>query len=665
MTKITINNVSLDPTQQRDEIQRFHLASPTADTSNYILIQTNQPLNRTQKSELEQLEIEILEYVPELTYICRYAPSDLNVIRALPYVEWVNIYLEDFKISSKLRQTEPTTQTTNLLTLRPIDRSRSQQTKQVEVVFHHNASITEDVRQQVAAAARLNPDDLQFSSHSVKISVQPQYLEELAKIDQVRHIEEYVAPKLFNNVAVGILTADTIHSIGLEGANQVIAVCDTGFDKGSTTDAHPAFKDRVIKLYALGRSIANDPNGHGTHVAGSVLGDGTSSTMGGAIRGTAPKAKLVLQSVLDPRGGLGGLPLDLNDLFKVPYNNDAARVHTNSWGAPVSGEYTQSSEQVDEFVWNHRDCVICFAAGNEGTDNDGNGVIDSGSIGSPGSAKNCITVGATENNRSDQSKPYSAISYTSEPIASDGWSDDPEGMVAFSSRGPTRNKRIKPDVVAPGTAILSAHSRDARIDDFFGKSLDPLYAFLAGTSMATPLVAGCAAVVREYFQTKHSHQPSAALVKAMLINGAKNISGQYVPSESGRTPNFTEGFGRVDLAATVAEPIIFTDEVTQLDTGEEESIRINISSPNSVLKVTLAWTDPPGEALQNDLDLIVRTANGQERHGNMRGISTKFDRFNNVEQVIWSNVPIGAIVIVVRAYRTLLPQSYALVAQIL
>lgn len=665
MTKITINNISLDPIQQREEIQRFRLASPSATTSNYILIQTNQPLNRTQKNELEELGIEILEYVPEQTYICRYVPSDLDVIRALPYVEWVNIYLENFKVSPKLRGTVPTAQTTNLLALSPSERSRSQQPKQVEVVFHHNVSITDEVRQQVAAAARLNPDDLQFSSHSVRLSVQPQYLEELAKIDQVRHIEEYVAPKLYNNVAVGVLTADTVHSIGLEGANQVIAICDTGFDKGSTTDVHPAFTDRVLKLYALGRSTANDPDGHGTHVAGSVLGDGTSATMGGAIRGTAPKAKLVLQSVLDRRGGLGGLPFDLNDLFKVPYDNDAARVHTNSWGAAVSGEYTQSSEQVDEFVWTHRDCVICFAAGNEGTDSDSNGVIDAGSIGSPGSAKNCITVGATENNRSDQSKPYALLGYATEPIASDGWSDDPEGMVAFSSRGPTRNQRIKPDVVAPGTAILSTLSRDARIDDFFGKSLDPLYAFLAGTSMATPLVAGCAAVVREYFQTKHSHQPSAALVKAMLINGAKNITGQYVPSESGRIPNFAEGFGRVDLAATVAKPINFKDEATQLDTGEEETTRVNVSSPNSILKVTLVWTDPPGEALQNDLDLIVRAANGQERHGNMRGTSIKFDRFNNVEQVIWSNIPIGDVAIVVRAYRTLLPQSYALVARLL
>lgn len=671
MAKITINGVSIDPDAQRKAMGVAGLISPDSSTSNYILIQTTQPLNRDQKNQLATLGVEILEFVPENTFIARYEPANLDAIRNLLFVEWANVYLEGFKIPPQLRSGQVNKNTNNLLALGDVEPPILQQPKRVEVVFHNNVSIDDNLRDRVAAAARLNPEDLQFSNNAVKLTVQPRFLEDLAKIDEVRHIEEFVPRQLFNNVALGILNADKTHTtVNLQGENQVVAVADTGFDKGSTTNVHPAFTDRVVKLYPLGRSTANDPNGHGTHVAGSVLGDGKSETMGGPIRGSAPKAKLVFQSILDRQGELGGLPDDLNNLFKVPYENDGARVHTNSWGGPAFGRYTIDSQQVDQFVWEHRDMVICFAAGNDGVDRNSNGVIDNGSIGAPGTAKNCITVGATENNRPEQSKPYSTFGqYRVEPIASDGWSNNAEGMAAFSSRGPTRNERIKPDVVAPGTAILSTRSRDAQIDSFFGTSTDPLYAFLAGTSMATPLVAGCAAVVREYFQTEQKHQPTAALVKAMLINGAKDIVGQYVPSETGEIPNFSEGFGRVDLAATVGprgdnERVIFKDEATALETGEEEKTEVEVSESDSLVKVTLVWTDFPGEALQNDLDLIVRTPDGQERHGNLPPSSTEFDRRNNVEQVVWTDVPAGKVEIVVRAYRIINPQSYALVVRI-
>jgi serine protease AprX len=670
MPKITINGISLDPDSQRNSLNAANLISEDSSTSNYIIVQTSQPLDRQQKSELTTLGATILEYAPENTYICSYPPTDLNPIRDLAFVDWANIYLKDFKIEPRLRSSTPNNDRANLLELKPIESSISRQPKQVNIILHNNISIDDSLRERLAAAVRLNPSDLEFSGNSVKLSVQAQYLNDVAKIDEVRNIEEYTPPQLFNNIASGIINAERTHQeASFEGEGQIIAVCDTGLDKGSTTDLHPDFTSRVLKLYALGRSTANDPDGHGTHVAGSVLGSGTSATMGGKIQGTAPKAKLIFQSVLDARGGLGGLPNNLENLFKVAYN-DGAKVHTNSWGLKDSrGRYTANSSQIDKFVWENRDLVICVAAGNDGSDRDRNGLVDRGSVTAPGTAKNCITVGATENNRPDQSKPYSIFGFSAEPIASDSWSNNSEGMAAFSSRGPTRDGRIKPDIVAPGTTILSTASRVATYDPIYGKSLDPLYAFLAGTSMATPLVAGCVAVIREYFQKRYSIQPSAALVKAMAINGAKNIAGQYVPSEAGAIPNFAEGFGRIDLAASTEvgigrQRIIFKDEATKLDTGEEEKTEIELALGESSLKVTLVWTDPPGEALQNDLDLIVRRADGRERHGNVASSSPDFDRTNNVEQVIWSGLPIGTIDIIVRAHRILPLQSYALIVRV-
>jgi hypothetical protein len=127
-------------------------------------------------------------------------------------------------------------------------------------------------------------------------------------------------------------------------------------------------------------------------------------------------------------------------------------------------------------------------------------------------------------------------------------------MAAFSGRGPVQNGRTKPDVVAPGTAILSTRSRATQAMQTIGwlASPDPLYFNDGGTSMPTPLVAGCAAVVRQFLTTAGGiATPSAALVKAMLINGATPIKDQYTPPEVGAIPDISEGFGRVDIPATV------------------------------------------------------------------------------------------------------------------
>ena len=198
--------------------------------------------------------------------------------------------------------------------------------------------------------------------------------------------------------------------------------------------------------------------------------------------------------------------------------------------------------------------------------------------------------------------------------------------------------------------------------------------------MATPLVAGCVAVLRETLVKNGVADPIAALLKALLINGAVELIGQYSPSEAGTSPNNNSGFGRVNLAQSVIIPGIARDggagEGGPLEQGSEDTITVEIpadgprdnqsdastaeagTTSGVTLKVTLLWSDPPGSALQNDLDLIVRV-NGQERHGNM-GTSNKFDRQNNVEQVVWTNIPSGKVEIVIRAFRIArFPQRYA------
>lgn len=185
--------------------------------------------------------------------------------------------------------------------------------------------------------------------------------------------------------------------------------------------------------------------------------------------------------------------------------------------------------------------------------------------------------------------------------------------------------------------------------------------------MATPLVAGSVAVIRQFLRAEHKMSaPSAALLKALVINGAHLLAGQYVPSEAGAAPNNSQGFGRVDVRAVVGPyapnaSIKFFEESKALDTGESQTFSMVVPSTARQLKVTLVWTDPPGEGLQSDLDLTVKIGTA-ELHGNMPIGSMDFDRTNNVEQVVWTNVTQGTAEIRVSAFSiSVAEQTFALV----
>ncbi|HFD39337.1 MAG TPA: hypothetical protein ENJ31_05755, partial [Anaerolineae bacterium] len=433
----------------------------------------------------------------------------------------------------------------------------------------------------------------------VRVQLPVAALAPAARLDEVLWIEPYREPELLNDVGGGqIMRADEIRAdLGLYGSGQTVAVCDTGLDTGNETTLSADFKPQFVKAYALGRPTLNDwsdNNGHGTHVAGSVLGNGTLSgsdpsahDYSGSFAGVAPEASLVFQSVEDALGRLGGIPADLADLFTPPYN-DGARIHTNSWGAPVAGAYTNDSAMVDSFTWNHPDMFILYAAGNEGTDANADGVVDLDALDSPGTAKNALTVGASENLRPTLNVTWGGgwpDDYTANPIRDDLLADDDNGMAAFSSRGPTDDGRIKPDITAPGTFIVSARSHDPAAGTGWGVYNDD-YLYMGGTSMATPLTAGAAAIVREWLTEQRGvSSPSGALMKAVLLNGAADMApGQYGTGSTQEIPdsrpNPVSGWGRVDLVESLNPPaprrVWFDDHTTGLSTGGSVQYQLTI-----------------------------------------------------------------------------------------
>jgi subtilisin family serine protease len=675
MASITINGITIDPEAAPARLAGLEFGKPNADTSDFVLVQPSHPLNQAERDQLQAAGAEIRYGVPG--GIVSYFPgTDLEALRTLPFVDRVVEYPTQVKLSPSLRGLEPQVGGIPVALAVLSDPDPMDPTPvTIDALLHPGVDPMAELP-KVAAAAHLPEAELTVAGDKIRMTCKRRRLNDVAAVDGVRSLQEVVQNKLANNIARQILRAPPLPDNAghpFDGSGEVVAVADTGFDRGMANAPHPAFEGRVKTLYPIGRvGRTDDPHGHGTHVAGSVLGDGTSAANGGRISGTAPGATLVLQSLLDDANGLR-LPLNLNDLFRVPYDADGARIHTNSWGSKGHfGQYDSQSREVDEFVYTHRDMLICFAAGNDGADANGDGRIDGGSVTPPGTAKNCLTVGASENNRPGFSSTYGEgwpSKFPAKPVRDNRVADDPDGMAEFSSRGPTHDNRIKPEVVAPGTFVLSTRSR-ATLSHGWGLSDDRLYMYDGGTSMATPLVAGCAAALRAFLRTQHKvASPSAALMKEMLINAAHDMSSTIEQNDTGRTPNNSEGFGRINLGAAIGpyepgETLQFQDEGTQLDTGESELFTFAIPHAGGRIRATLVWTDPPGEGLQNDLDLIVQS-NGIERHGNMAAGSRRFDRVNNVEQVIWSNLPQGQVSVTVRAHSiTRFKQDYALVVRI-
>ncbi len=396
---------------------------------------------------------------------------------------------------------------------------------------------------------------------------------------------------------------DSAHAniVPYTGTDEIVAVADTGLSTGDPATVHASFQptnDRIVSaLFYPGVAGNNDwaDNSirHGTHVSGTILGnDGTN------YKGMAPDAKLVIQSLKVPGVPRAVASPPYSVLFGDAYNA-GARIHNNSWGGG-GNTYAVDSQQIDAFQWERKDFSILFAAGNDGP--------GFNTLGEQANSKNVITVGATQNNKAGL---------------------NPDRLGSFSSKGPAGDGRIKPDIVAPGQQVRSTVDTNT-------------YANMTGTSMATPVTSGSLALIRQKYGSV-----SSALLKALLINGAKANGLMDQSNNALSCPNSALGWGRVDVEKSTEPGISFWDVTgtNGLMTGETFTVNVEVYDSNKPLKINLVYTDAPGtpgapKALVNDLNLVVRDPLGNVFRGNLfdtEGISITpafiADDLNNVEGV--------------------------------
>jgi hypothetical protein len=387
--------------------------------------------------------------------------------------------------------------------------------------------------------------------------------------------------------------------------------------------------------------------------------------------GVAPFVKVGSSVIFDPNTFT--FP-NFNNLQARAYN-DGARISSNSWGAPVGGAYNSDSQAYDTLVRDaqpaasvfptagNQEMVIIFAAGNDGP--------GANTVGAPGTGKNMITIGASENVQAFGGADGSGVSDTGANNLND--------IIGFSSRGPLDDSRVKPDLVGPGTHVSGGVWQQNPIDTGNGVA-DPafngtgvsggvgganffpagqqFYTASSGTSHSTPAVAGGAALVRQYFINQGLTPPSPAMTKAYLLNATRYLTGT---GANDTLFSNNQGMGLMNLGtafdgvARVLRDQVAADMFTA--TGQARVFTGVISDPSKPFRVSLTWTDAPGatvgNAFNNNLDLIV-TIGGNTYQGNVfSGANSTTggaaDLRNNVESVFLPAGVSGSFVVRVQA----------------
>jgi hypothetical protein len=571
-----------------------------------VIIQFDQLPAETARLELEAAGIELLEYIPDRAYTAviksqiSFSVLQRAGARAI------------FELSAEQKM-HPDLARNNL----PAWSVRSAGMADVWISFPKTFSAGE-VRQQLTASGIqiTSTDYIQYNIVAIKIPrnrIQSlaslpfiEYMQPAPHGDQLLNIESR------SNTKANLLnTALVAGGYNLKGEGVTVGVGDN-----SDIHYHVDFTGRNINRAAIGH------NHHGTHVSGTLGAGGIRME---EYRGYVPKSTIISQAF---SGIIKNASSYVTDYNMVVTNNSYGDV---TGDCNYMGYYDLQSRILDLQAASLPNLQNVFAAGNDGTLTcspypAGFRTVLSGYQ----TAKNVITVGSVQKNKS---------------------------LSSFSSRGPVSDGRIKPEITATGSAIISTIPWNIH-----GNS--------NGTSMATPGVSGGAALLYQYYrQLNGNANPKNGLIKALLCNGADDL---------GNTgPDYSFGFGNMNLLRSAEMLQAGRYYISSVNNAVNNTHSFSVPANTAQLKVMLYWNDPASTvyattSLINDLDLELTTPASSTVFplvldtvsSNVNNTATNGpDHTNNIEQVVITNPATGNYTVTVKGTSVTqsAPQEYFVV----
>src|SRR6266540_3623777 len=611
------------------------------------------PIQDSWLKELEQTGVEIITYAPNNAYVVlaneRAAGELIKMKAASPFVQWVGAFQRAYKLTPGLQAASQGDGSRLVrVTVQVIDNGEGQ--------FKAGA---------LRASARQYFGERRVLKYrNLRLEIPVSQLAELAKSDEVFAIEEDAGPVRLDE-AQGQIVAGNLAGAAPSGPGYLAWLASKGFnssqffsfavnvvDDAPSLRGHPDLPNARVAFENNPTNQSPFQGGHG-FLNSQIIGGFNDGL------GIVPWARVGATAIFGPDFGSD---LATPTSWEETAYGQGARISSNSWGlidqstfppTPIT-RYNATAQEYDRIVRDaqggapgNQQLAVVFAAGNDGPSEN--------TVSTPGSAKNVITVGASENVR---------MTGTDGCGIGNSGADSANDIIFFSSRGPVNpgggDGRVKPDIVAPGTHIQAGVPRS----NYFGGSIcnpffpagQALYRWSSGTSHSAPAVAGGTALVFQDFLNKGMEAPSPAMVKAILMNSASYLDGAGAGDS---LPSNVQGMGLVNLGrAFDGAPRLLTDQTKVFaSSGETYNVTGAVASSSQPFRVTLAWSDAPGSTTGapwvNNLDLEV-TINGQVYKGNVfSGPDSTAggapDGKNNVESVFLPAGVSGEFLVTVRA----------------